>query len=74
MLQLAHQFHAGHNITDATLNDSYHAFFEDYERARLDFQQTALRLARLALTEIEEVLSGDDVLFEETDYGHETTN
>jgi hypothetical protein len=61
MLQLASKFHMDNDPTDAHLTDQYHEYFDDYERARLEFQQTALRLARLAITEVEGALNGLDM-------------
>lgn len=53
MLQLAARFHQEHDPTDAELNDHYHSFFEEYEHARMSFQQAAFRLARLAMSEVQ---------------------
>jgi len=54
MTALASQFHREHDITDEKLNDGYHDYFEEFEEARLKFQQAAIRLARLAMHEVEE--------------------
>lgn len=54
MTALATQFCREHDITDPKLNDGYHDYFEEFERTRLKFQQAAIRLARLAMHEIEE--------------------
>jgi hypothetical protein len=53
MLQLASRYHLEHDPTDADLNDQYHSFFEEYEHARMAFQQSAFRLARLAMSEVQ---------------------
>jgi len=54
MTALASQFCREHDITDSGLNDGYHDYFEEFERARLKFQQASVRLARLAMHEIEQ--------------------
>lgn len=54
MAALAALFFREHDITDAVLNDGYHDYFEEYDRTRLKFQQAAVRLARLAVHEIDE--------------------
>jgi len=65
MMQLASSFHQVHDLTDAKLNDDYHDFFEEYERARLKFRQAAMRLARLAMSEVEEACDVNDVALTE---------
>ena len=54
-MALAAQFQQDHDLTDAGVDDMYHEYFEDYQRCRLEFQQAALRLGRLALNEVESV-------------------
>jgi len=54
MVALATQFNREHDVTDPVLNDGYHDYFEEFARARLKFQQTAVRLARLAMHEVEQ--------------------
>jgi hypothetical protein len=53
MMSLAAQFLNEHDFTEAELEDGYHAYFEEYQEARLHFQQAAIRVGRLALHEIE---------------------
>jgi hypothetical protein len=53
MMNLASQFLNEHDFTDAELEDVYHNYFEEYQEARLRFQQAALRVGRLALHEIQ---------------------
>jgi len=53
MMSLAAQFLSEHDFTDAELEDTYHAYFEEYQDARLRFQQAAIRVGRLALHEIQ---------------------
>lgn len=65
MVQLAKRFHQEHDATDTILNDQYHDFFEEYERAQLQFQQAALRLARLALSEVDETFDANDLTIDE---------
>ena len=61
MLELAAAFVADHDPTDDTATDTFHAYMEDYEEARLRFQQAALRVARLALDCIDTYESVNDV-------------
>jgi hypothetical protein len=65
MLQLAGHFHRDHDTTDAQLNDDYHDFFEEYERARLKYQQAAMRLARLAMSEVKEACDRNEMTLTE---------
>lgn len=52
LMELASQFSKDHDSTMTDLPEKYHKLFEDYQTARLRFQQTALRLGRLALAEV----------------------
>jgi len=54
MLTLAAQFDLEHSLLDDGYNENYHSYFEEYEEARMHFQHTALRLARLALSVIDD--------------------
>jgi hypothetical protein len=53
MLTLASLFLSEHDFADEDITDDYHAYFEEYQAARLRFQQAAFRVARLALQEIQ---------------------
>jgi hypothetical protein len=53
MMVLASQFTNEHDATDAGLDEIYHEFFEEYQEARLRFQQAAIRLGRLAMHEVQ---------------------
>jgi len=66
LLQLASRFHQEHDPTDAELNDQYHSFFEEYEHARMAFQQAAFRLARLALSEVNGAFESGRLTHEES--------
>jgi hypothetical protein len=74
MLQLANRFYKEHDPTDAKLNDDYHEFFEDYEQARMNFQQAALRLARLAMSEVDEAFETSDVSLDDVRHVGKTVN
>jgi len=65
MLQLAARYQAEHDPTDAGLNDTFHDFFEEYERARLLFQQAAFRLARLAMSEVQGAFESGRLSYED---------
>jgi len=56
MAHLAALFHSEHDSTNHKCDEASHEVFEDYEQARMNFHQMTLRLARLALNEVEEAL------------------
>ena len=45
-----------HDFTDFSLNEEYHKFYEDFQRARNKYDEASLKLARLALNVIENYL------------------
>lgn len=49
MMELAAIFAAEHDPTDDTATDDFHGYLEEYEQAKLRFQQAGLRVARLAM-------------------------
>lgn len=53
MMALASQFLNEHDFTNYELDDNYHAYFEEYQQSRIQFQQAAIRVGRLALHEIQ---------------------
>ncbi len=58
---LAKVFAAEHDLTDANLGDDYHLYFEDYAKARADFERESLRVSRLAIHVLREYLDENDV-------------
>lgn len=52
-IQLAECFAAEHDATDHTITDDCHAYTEAFEAAKMQYQQTAVKLGRLALHCIE---------------------
>ena len=61
MMALAAQFHQEHDLTDEGLDEVYHSYFEDYSEARMKFHQAAIRLARLAIHEVEKFHDDNDI-------------
>jgi hypothetical protein len=57
MLSIATQFNREHDIFNGDFNEGYHAHFEEFEQARIVFQQAAMRLARLAVSVIDDEFS-----------------
>lgn len=53
MMTLAAQFHQEHDLMDEGLDEVYHSYFEEYSKSRMEFHQAAIRLARLAIHEVE---------------------
>lgn len=71
MLEFAAAFASQeHDPSDTSATDSYHVYFEEYAKAKLEFEQKALRIGRLAADCIAQYLSShpgttegvDDVL------------
>lgn len=67
MMALARRFAAEHDALDYELSEDFHEFVEAYERSRLAHQQTALRLARLAVNVMEECLKEAAVPLDDPD-------
>jgi hypothetical protein len=60
MLALAIAFTEEHDFTDFTATDDWHAYIEDFEHVRLQYERSALRLARLICNTLEEFYDGDE--------------
>lgn len=61
LMALAAVFAQEHDPTDEDVDDMYHNFFEEYQRSRLEFQQAAIRLGRLAMSEVSMHLQKHDI-------------
>ena len=48
-MALANQFTAEHDATDESASEDYHVVLDDFVAARLNYQQQAMRLGRLAV-------------------------
>lgn len=59
MMALAEMFAGTHDPTDYTATDDWHAYIEEYEEARLRFNQAGMRLGRL-LTHILDAHFGEE--------------
>lgn len=60
MLALALAFTEEHDFTDFTATDDWHAYIEDFEKDRLRYERSALRLARLVCNTLDEFYEGDE--------------
>jgi hypothetical protein len=49
IIELASMFAAEYDSTDPEYEETFHAYFDEYERARLAFEQQSMKLGRLAL-------------------------
>lgn len=65
MMALAAQFADDHDETDETATDDYHEYIDEYLRVRLQFQQTAMRLARLAVDLVQTYAKQQNITLEE---------
>ncbi len=54
--ELAEIFAETHDPTDPNLTDIYHQYFEEFDHAKLAYDQAALKVARLASQVIEQYL------------------
>lgn len=54
--ELAEIFAEDHDPTDPELTDGYHQYFEEFDQAKLEYDQAALKVARLAFQVIEQYL------------------
>lgn len=61
LLELAKVFADEHDLTDITATDDWHSYIEEYIQAKLAFEQTALRLGRLAVNTLEVHFQENDV-------------
>jgi len=59
--ELADAFAADHDSTDAAIGDDYHSYFEDYEKARLAFEQESVKIARLAVHVLHEFVQNNNL-------------
>lgn len=57
MMEFAETFAAEYDSADHTANENYHEFIEQFERARLEFQQASMKLARMGVDFMESVLA-----------------
>lgn len=53
MMNLAAQFTSEHDPTDEMIDEELHDYVEEYQQARMRFQQSALRVGRLAMNEVQ---------------------
>ncbi len=68
MLEFAAVFaNQEHDPSDASATDSYHMYFEEYAKAKLEFEQKALRIGRLAADCITQYLASHPGTTEEVD-------
>jgi hypothetical protein len=58
MLALALAFTEEHDFTDFTATDDWHSYIEDFERDKLQYERSALRLARLVCNTLDEYYEG----------------
>lgn len=65
MLALAGRVAAENDPTDETATDDYHGVVEEFEKARLRYQQTALRLARLTVDLVQQYAASKDSTVED---------
>jgi hypothetical protein len=52
-MELAAQFAMEHDSSDHELSDDYHGYFEQFEKARVEFRQQSVKLGRLTVDLIE---------------------
>lgn len=57
MMALAQTFAKGHDFSDFTATDDWHSYIEEYEAAKLRFNQAGMRLGRLIANTLEAYLS-----------------
>ncbi len=57
--EFAQAFVEEHDLTDAELTDDYHLYFEDYEKARKNFDIEALKVSRLAVHVIRDYIEAN---------------
>jgi hypothetical protein len=62
LMDLASKFAANHDLLDHEMIEEIHELVEVYERSRLDYRQTAVRLGRLAMTIIQSAIDEGDTL------------
>lgn len=60
MLAMAEAFTKEHDFTDFEATDDWHAYIEDFESVRLQYERSALRLARLLLNTLDEYYDGEE--------------
>jgi hypothetical protein len=60
MMALAIAFSQEHDFTDFEATDDWHAYIEEFEEARLRYERSGLRLARLVLNTLDEYYDGDE--------------
>lgn len=60
MHALALAFFEEHDFTDFTATDDWHGYIEEFERDRLRYERSALRLARLVCNTLDEYYDGED--------------
>lgn len=59
MMEFAESFASEYDATDHTANEHYHEFIEEFEKAKLDFKQASMRLARMGVDLMEHALAGE---------------
>lgn len=64
-VELAARFAAEYDSADATATDDFHLYFDEYEKARLEYQQKAMRVGRLASDLIKQFLEATPTTVEE---------
>lgn len=65
MVTLANRVVAENDPTDESATDDYHAVIEEFEQARLRYQQAALRVARLTVDLVQQYASANDTTVED---------
>ena len=65
ILALASRFAQEHDPSDHECSDDYHDYFEQYEKARIEFRQKGMQLGRLAVHLISEYTEHNEGLPDE---------
>lgn len=63
--EIAEVFSEDHDPTDYELNDSYHEYFEEFDKAKLAYDQAALKVARVATQVVKHHLLANDLSVED---------
>jgi len=61
MMNLAAQFTHEHDPTDEMLDEELHEYIEEYQQARMRFQQAAMLVGRLAMNEVQGYFAENNV-------------
>lgn len=65
MMELARLFAVEHDLTDFTATDDWHIYIEEFEKAKLAFEQAGLRLSRLVAHTLDEMMEENEVSADE---------